>query len=110
MRLLPRSWDSRYQPGTLITNQSINQTFTSHRGGCYLDAWTDGRYLPGSVVDPDPYWIPSQELSGSGSIFGIRIRIHTCKYRIKCRQKKEDLSYKFKVQKLNKVKISLGEI
>ena len=34
-----------------------------------------------------------QELLGSGSIFGIRIRIHTCKYRIKWRQKMSDLRY-----------------
>ena len=40
-----------------------------------------------SVVDPDPYWICIQELPGSGSVFGIQIRIHTCKYRIKWRQK-----------------------
>ena len=37
-----------------------------------------------SVVDPDPYWIRIQE--PYGSVFGIRIRIHTCKFRIKCRQ------------------------
>ena len=30
-----------------------------------------------SVVDPDPYWIRIQELHVSGSVFGIRIRIHT---------------------------------
>ena len=29
-----------------------------------------------SAVDPDPYWIRIHELSGSGSVF--RIRIHTC--------------------------------
>ena len=43
-----------------------------------------------SVVDPDPdlYWIRIQELPGSG--FGIRIWIHTCKFRIKWRQKMSD--------------------
>ena len=30
--------------------------------------------------DPDPYWIRIQELSGSRSVFGIRIRIHTCNH------------------------------
>ena len=42
-----------------------------------------------SVVDPDPYWIRIQELPGSGSVFGIRIQIgiHTCKYKLKWRQK-----------------------
>ena len=30
-----------------------------------------------SVVDPDPYWIRIQELTGS--VFGIRIRICKCK-------------------------------
>ena len=33
-----------------------------------------------SVVDPDPYWIRIQELPGP--VFGIRIRIHTCKYTV----------------------------
>ena len=28
-----------------------------------------GNMVPGSVVDPDPYWICIQELSGSGSVF-----------------------------------------
>ena len=52
-----------------------------------------------SVVDPDPYWIRIQELpgSGSGSVFRIRIRIHTCKYRLKWRQKMYDLRYKFTI-------------
>ena len=36
-----------------------------------------------SVVDPDQYWIRIQELPGFGSVFGILIKIHTCKYRIK---------------------------
>ena len=40
-----------------------------------------------SVMDPDPYWICIQELPGSGYVFGIRIRIHICKYKIKWRQK-----------------------
>ena len=42
-----------------------------------------------SVVDPYSYWIRIQELPGSGSVFGIRIRIriHTSKYRLKWRQK-----------------------
>ena len=35
-----------------------------------------------SVVDPDPNWILIQELRTSGSVFRIRIRIHTGKYRI----------------------------
>ena len=30
-----------------------------------------------SVVDPDPNWIRIQDLCGSGSVFRIRIRIHT---------------------------------
>ena len=34
-----------------------------------------------------PYRICIQELPGSGSVFGIRVRIHTCKYRIKWRPK-----------------------
>ena len=48
-----------------------------------------------SVVDPDPdlYWIRIQELPGSGSVFGIRIRINTCKYRIKWRNMMSDLRY-----------------
>ena len=58
-----------------------------------------------SVVDPDKYWIRIQKPSGSGSVFGIRIRIHTCKYRIKCRQKIKDKKYKFTVPRLNRVKI-----
>ena len=43
-----------------------------------------GNMVPGSVVDPDPYWICIQELSGSGSVFGIQIRIqiYTCKFRL----------------------------
>ena len=45
------------------------------------------RHSVSSVVDPDPYWIRIQELPGSRSVFGIRIRIHTCKYRLKWRQK-----------------------
>ena len=49
--------------------------------------------VEGSVVDPDPYWIRIQELPGSESVFGIWIRIHTCKYRIKWRQKMSDLRY-----------------
>ena len=44
--------------------------------------------FPTSVVDPDQYWIHFQELPGSGSVFRTRIRIHTCKYRIKWRQKR----------------------
>ena len=28
-------------------------------------------------MDPDPMWIHIQELGGIGSVFGIRIRIHT---------------------------------
>ena len=32
-----------------------------------------------SVLDPDLYWIRIQELSGSESVFGIRIWISTCK-------------------------------
>ena len=34
------------------------------------------------VEDPDPYWIRIQELPASGSVFQIRIQIHTCKYSI----------------------------
>ena len=30
-----------------------------------------------SVVDLDPYWIRIQELSGSGSVFPLRISIHS---------------------------------
>ena len=52
-------------------------------------------------MDPDPYWICFQELPGSGSVFWIRIRIHTCKYWLKWRQKMQDLSYKFTIQRLN---------
>ena len=63
-----------------------------------------------SVVDPDKYWIRIQKPSGSGSVFGIRIRIHTCKYRIKCRQKIKDKKYKFTVPRLNRVKICSGNI
>ena len=44
-----------------------------------------------SVVDPDPYCIRIQELPGS--VIGIRIRIYTCKYRLKWRQKMQDLRY-----------------
>ena len=46
-----------------------------------------------SVVDvdpdpePDPYWIRIQELCGSGSVFKIRIRIHTCQNKLKWRKK-----------------------
>ena len=53
--------------------------------------WIHIQELYGSVfrsfMDPDPYsgalWIRIriQELYGSRSVFGIRIRIHTCKYR-----------------------------
>ena len=40
-----------------------------------------GRHPPGfGVVDSDPYCILIQELCGSGPVFRIRIRIHTCKY------------------------------
>ena len=41
-----------------------------------------------SVVDPDRYWIRIQEPSGSGSgsVFRIRIRIYTCKHRLKWRK------------------------
>ena len=38
---------------------------------------------PDPEPDPDPYWIRIQELCGSGSVFRIRIRIHTFKNRIK---------------------------
>ena len=44
-----------------------------------------------SVADPDP-WNP-YHFPGSGSVFEIRTRIHTCKYRIKWRQKMSDLRY-----------------
>ena len=44
-------------------------------------------WVSASVVDPDPDWIRTQELpgSGSGSVLGIRIRIqiHTFKYSIR---------------------------
>ena len=66
-------------------------------------------WIEASVVDLDPYWIRIQELSGS--VFQIRIRIHTCKYRIKWRLKRcKILRYKFTIQRLNWVKISLGDI
>ena len=44
-----------------------------------LPSW---RYLPSSQLS-SVLWIRIciQELSGSGSLFRIRIRIHTCKYR-----------------------------
>ena len=34
--------------------------------------------IKSSVVYPDPYWIRIQELCGSGAVFRIRIRVHTC--------------------------------
>ena len=40
-----------------------------------------------SVVDPETYWIRIQELPGSVFRIPVRIRIHTCKYRLKWRQK-----------------------
>ena len=54
-------------------------------------------------MDPDPY-------SGASWIrIRIRntIRIHTCKYRIKWRQKMSDLRYFLTIQRLNWLKISL---
>ena len=41
----------------------------------------------GSVLYPYRYWIRIQERPGSGSVFGIRIRIHAWKYKLKWGQK-----------------------
>ena len=43
------------------------------------------------VVDPGAYGIRIQELCGS--VFGIRIRIHTYKDKIKYRQKVQDFTH-----------------
>ena len=59
-------------------------------------SWLQSFLVKSSAVDPDLYWIRIQELHGSGSICRIRIRIHTCKYRLKWRQKISDLRYKFR--------------
>ena len=40
-------------------------------------------FLATSVVDPDPNWNCIQPLCGSGSVFQIRIRIHSLKNRKK---------------------------
>ena len=42
----------------------------------------------GTGSELDPYQIRIQELCGSGAVFRIRIRIHTCKNRIKYRDKR----------------------
>ena len=46
------------------------------RGGGYQGGILSSR------VDPDPNWIRIQLLCGSGSVFRIRIRIHTGQNRI----------------------------
>ena len=58
-----------------------------------------------SVVDPDPYWISIQKLCESGSVLPIRIRIPTCKYRIKySKGKRCKLRHHFTIQRLNWIK------
>ena len=53
----------------------------------------------GSVVDPDPYWIRSQELFGSGYVFPIRIRIHTNKYTVGLNHKIEAKGVRFNLRR-----------
>ena len=65
---------------------------------CHLKLFYNSSTKPiDSVMDLDPYWIRIQELSGSGSIFGIRNRIHTCKYRVKPKMKAKDVRFKIKI-------------
>ena len=83
------------QEGSKSCALQLNTTYFylfSRQNGLDIERDPDGSKItlsPGfgskylySVVDPDPYWIHIQELSGSGSVFPIRIRIHTWKYRI----------------------------
>ena len=66
------------------------------------------RLIENSVVDPDPYWIRIPELPWSGFVF--RIRIHTCKYRIKWETKDARLTNQFTIQRPNWIIISVGDI
>ena len=66
------------------------------------------QYCICSVVDPNPNWIRIQDLCGSGSVFGIRIRIQTGKNRkLEAKREKIEDIHKFTIQRFNRLKISL---
>ena len=75
--------------GSLVLEKGAQHVFFSCLAKIVGEPWSAPRrssfVVKTSVVDPDPYWIRIQELPGS--VFGIQIRIHTCKYRLKWRQK-----------------------
>ena len=82
--LCPKDSSLPFLSGTNIVNNSLTDLFfTCRAGGLPSLLSPSSRKIndtvtgSGSIVDPDPYLIRIQELSGSGSIFEIRIRIHT---------------------------------